>query len=157
MLFSASRKLAARKDLLDALGEMLVSSTMQRFQEERGPDGTKWEPSGRAWEEGLARKMRKATKKNPSRRGRAETGHFGKTLQDTGRLRDSVTFESFLTQGQVHVGSNVKYARIHQLGGKAGRGNKTTIPARPYLGIEEKDIEEARALLEDFIGEAFSG
>lgn len=27
----------------------------------------------------------------------------------------------------------VPYARIHELGGKAGRGLKTTIPARPYI------------------------
>lgn len=31
------------------------------------------------------------------------------------------------------VGTNVKYARIHEFGGMAGRGHKTRIPARPYL------------------------
>lgn len=157
VVFQAARKIAAQKELLDSLGEMLVSSTMQRFQEERGPDGTKWEPSGRAWEAGLARSARKATKRTSAKKGRAETGKFGKTLQDSGRLRSSVTFESLVTQNQVCVGSNVAYARIHQLGGKAGRGQKTTIPARPYLGVEEKDIEEAKALLEEFMAEAFRG
>ena len=33
------------------------------------------------------------------------------------------------------IDSNKKYAAIHHLGGKAGRGRKVTIPARPYLPI----------------------
>jgi len=28
----------------------------------------------------------------------------------------------------------IPYARIHEFGGKAGRGNKVNIPARPYIG-----------------------
>ncbi len=31
------------------------------------------------------------------------------------------------------IGSTVPYARIHEFGGKAGRGLKSNIPARPYL------------------------
>jgi len=31
------------------------------------------------------------------------------------------------------VGSNLVYARIHELGGYAGRGRKVKIPMRPYL------------------------
>lgn len=33
------------------------------------------------------------------------------------------------------IDSNKKYAAIHHLGGKAGRGRKVTIPVRPYLPI----------------------
>ena len=49
---------------------------------------------------------------------------------------------SGLLAGSVHsqfgddytmIGAARPYARIHQLGGKAGRGRKVTIPARPYL------------------------
>jgi phage virion morphogenesis protein len=39
----------------------------------------------------------------------------GKPLSDTGRLRRSITVESDRTSAQ--VGTNVKYARIHQFGG----------------------------------------
>ena len=155
MLRDAPRKLANRKRLLDTIGNMLISSTMKRFQNEEGPDGTKWEPSGRAWETGLARKGRKATEKRKAVKSRAETGRFGKTLQDTGRLRKSVSFESKTATNEVYVGSNVAYARIHQLGGKAGRGKKVTIPARPYLGISKEDQEEAQALLGEFMKGAF--
>lgn len=43
------------------------------------------------------------------------------------------------------VGTNEPYAAIHQFGGKAGRGRKTTIPARPFLKLtpeDESDIME---------------
>ena len=36
------------------------------------------------------------------------------------------------------IGSNKVYAAIHQLGGQAGKNKKVTIPARPYLKIEEE-------------------
>ena len=38
------------------------------------------------------------------------------------------------------IGSNKIHATIHQLGGQAGRNKKTTIPARPYLIIDESGI-----------------
>ena len=50
----------------------------------------------------------------------------GKTLQKSGQLAASLTTQ---------VGSNKKYAAIHHLGGQAGRGHKTNLPARPYLPI----------------------
>lgn len=34
------------------------------------------------------------------------------------------------------------YAAIQHLGGKAGRGRKVTIPARPYLQVTEADVRE---------------
>jgi phage virion morphogenesis protein len=51
---------------------------------------------------------------------------------------------------------NLKYARIHQLGGKAGRGRKTRLPARPYLGISEEDKEEVAGIIGDYLKEAFT-
>lgn len=134
----ASKRLAAqRRNLLNAVGETLVSGTLERFENEEDPQGKKWEPSGRAWEQGLK-----------SRRGRK-----GKTLQDTGRLRSSIDYA--VTQDSVLVGSNVEYARIHQEGGKAGRDRKTTIPARPYLGISKKDREEVEAVMAEYMEDCF--
>ena len=34
---------------------------------------------------------------------------------------------------RMKMGSDVPYARIHELGGWTGRGHKTKIPKRPYL------------------------
>lgn len=35
------------------------------------------------------------------------------------------------------AGKSAAYAAIHQFGGQAGRGRKVTIPARPYLPLED--------------------
>lgn len=132
------RRLAAqRRNLLNAVGETLVDGALERFEKEEDPEGKKWEPSARAWEQGLK-----------SRRGR-----MGKTLQKTGRLRSSIDYAT--TQDSVLVGSNVEYARIHQEGGKAGRGHKATIPARPYLGISKADREDVEAVIQDYMEDCF--
>jgi phage gpG-like protein len=54
-------------------------------------------------------------------------------------------FEAF-PDGSVIFGSNMVYARIHQQGGQAGRGKKSFIPARPYMGVP-KDFD--RRILND--------
>lgn len=135
MLGDAARRMADRQLLLETAGEALVSSTKKRFEDGEDPNGKKWEPSGRAWREG------------------SEDGGFGKTLSDTGRLRDSI--DAITISDGVMVGSNVAYARIHQLGGKAGRGRKVTIPARPYLGVSQEDSDEIEATVADFVAGVF--
>ena len=128
-----------RRDMLNTIGEALVSGTLERFENEESPDGKKWEPSGRAWTQGLK-----------SRRGR-----MGKTLQDTGRLRSSIDYA--VTADSVLVGSEVEYARIHQMGGRAGRGHTVKIPARPYLGVSKADKAEIKAIMLDFMENLFGG
>lgn len=122
-----SKAANTKKALMANVGEALVSSTIMRFDAEQGPDGQKWKPSKRAAAEG------------------------GKTLTDTARLRKSIDYAA--TPAKVMVGSNVVYARIHQLGGKAGKG--VTLPARPYLGVSKDDMEEVKAILADFLAGTF--
>lgn len=51
---------------------------------------------------------------------------------DTGTLRRSI--ESKVTTGKyVEIGTDVVYARIHEFGGRTGRGHSTVIKARPYM------------------------
>jgi len=57
----------------------------------------------------------------------------GQILQVSGTLARSIMTESNERSAMVGVGSEVRHAAIHQFGGKAGRGRKTEIPARPYL------------------------
>nr|DAS37256.1 MAG TPA: virion morphogenesis protein [Caudoviricetes sp.] len=61
------------------------------------------------------------------------TQRGGKILQLSGQLAGSISTSA--TNSFARIGSNKKYAAIHHLGGKAGRGRKVTIPARPYLPI----------------------
>jgi len=39
------------------------------------------------------------------------------------------------------------YAAIHQFGGKAGRGRKVNIPARPYMILQQEDLTEIEELV----------
>ena len=49
------------------------------------------------------------------------------------------------------IGSNFDYAAIHQLGGQAGKGLKTEIPARPYLQLTDDDFAEIIDETTDFL------
>ena len=72
-----------------------------------------------------------------------------------GQLRDSI--EKRATNDEVMVGSNVAYARIHQMGGMAGRGKSVELPARPFLGVSEQDAEDIREMVGDFLADALTG
>ena len=48
------------------------------------------------------------------------------------------------------------YAAIQHFGGRAGRGRKVKIPARPYLVLQEKDKKEIVRLAEEHIRRAFN-
>jgi len=114
--------------IFDEVGDMLVLSTLERFERGEDPGGAPWTVSQRA----------------------ERTG--GKTLVDSGRLQDSIVHEA----GPKHVaiGTNVIYAAIHQFGGQAGRGLAATIPARPYLGVSAEDEAEINRIFSARIGEA---
>ncbi len=115
-LVAKLKRLASKAALRSAFLEIaarMETATRMRFEAGTDPDGKKWKPSARALKEG------------------------GRTLVDTAHLMQSITSRSDDTAAL--VGSNVIYARIHQLGGKAGRGGSADMPARPYLGFSRED------------------
>ncbi|WP_338011677.1 phage virion morphogenesis protein [Desulforamulus putei] len=135
------------------LAEALRTSTRERFQQQKSPEGKPWKKSIRAIQEG------------------------GATLTDSAGLKNSI--KSTADSTGFAVGTNKVYARTHQFGEK---GRKVTIraktsrglifqvggrwirkkqvtvnikiPARPFLGISEEDMQEIRGTLEDIIAEA---
>ena len=66
-----------------------------------------------------------------------------------GGLMGSVNYKPF--NDKVVVSANKVYAAIHHFGGKAGRGRKVTIPARPFMMVQDEDWVEMKAALGDFI------
>lgn len=105
------------------IGQIVRSSVVRNFQEGGRP--RKWEPSRRALRD------------------------RGETLVDTGRLRTSIHSKAYADRAE--VGTDVIYAAIHQLGGKAGRGRKVSIPARPYLMVQDEDWTEIKSVLTDWL------
>ena len=107
--------IAAPRAAFDRIGSYLVAATLRRFETETAPGGKPWLKSLRAIAEG------------------------GQTLTDHGHLRGSITHNVAAGGRGVDVGSNLVYAAIHNFGGQAGRGRKVTLPARPFLGIDDRD------------------
>ncbi|PHS34903.1 MAG: phage virion morphogenesis protein [Alkaliphilus sp.] len=128
------------------LGETLRTSTVQRFKDEEDPDEKAWEPSIRAKEEN------------------------GKTLTSTALLRRSI--KTSVSGSGFAVGTNKIYAATHQFGdegrtirAKSSKGLRfkigsrwitkkkvvVNIPARPFLGISEKDMTEIKRTLEELV------
>jgi phage virion morphogenesis protein len=128
---------------LRIIGGDLISSIEENFQREgryasagsmRG--GTnRWEP------------LRPSTRALREKAGKWP----GKILQVSGHLAASITKEVSATS--LILGSNLPYAAIHQLGGQAGRGRNVTIPARPYLVIQDEDLEDIIDILTDYLME----
>ena len=94
--------------MMRGIASELLSMAEDNFESESW-GGQRWKQSRRAADEG------------------------GKTLQKSGQLAASLTTQ--VGSNYARIGSNKKYAAIHHLGGRAGRGHKTNLPARPYLPI----------------------
>lgn len=136
----------------DALGLVLESNTIDRFDRETDPAGAKWEKSQRAIDEG------------------------GKTLTDSARLKSSIAYEA--DGKSIRVGTNVIYARIHQEGfsgtQRVGTHKRSMsmafglklpspievivpafersmkMPVRAFLGFGPEDESDARALVTEY-------
>lgn len=133
-----------------AIGEVLVSSTKERFREERDPVGNAWAPLNRLYA---------ATKKG--------TG----ILKESGQLAWSIVWQ--VASDTLFVGTNRPHARVHQfgavikpvtaaalvfeMGGETIRVASVTVPARPFLGISSADREAILDTIADFLDLATGG
>jgi phage virion morphogenesis protein len=122
MLRDLASRVKDRRPLMREIAEIMHDAVMENFEQEGRP---KWKPSKRAQKQG------------------------GQTLQDTGSLAASIS--SRHDNNSAQVGTNKKYAAIHQFGGKAGRGTKVTIPARPFLKLTDSDLEEIKEAVKEYL------
>ena len=149
-LRSALNNLGAAADGLSTvmrqIANYLVNSTQDRFDDGVAPDGSKWPQSIRS----------------------RLTGD--KTLIDRGNLRDSIDRGKQSGTNFAEISSNEKYAAIHQFGGiikakqagglkfkigeKWSRKKQVTIPARPYLGVNQEDQDEIADIINDWLVKA---
>ena len=116
---------------MQIIGRRVLSSVIENFQAGGRPKG--WQPLSPVT---LAKK----------KGGSILVGDgFG------GGLLGSIHFKTEPSAVMVSTGTNKKYAAIHQFGGQAGRGHKVTIPARPYLMVQDQDWAEIKDDLAGFI------
>lgn len=96
--FMAEQAARDTSGLMRPLGEYLLESTQRRFETQTAPDGTPWAPL-------------------QQRYARRKKYHKDKVLTLRGYLRSYIHYQIPNAQ-TVEVGSNQKYAAIHQFGGE---------------------------------------
>jgi phage gpG-like protein len=125
--------------LWNAVGERLASSIDENF--EVGGRPNRWAAvklETRLMAAGLRSKAQLFGKRGGVRASDLKKVALKKILVMSGRLRRSI---SYFFQGLLFmIGSNLVYARIHQLGGMTGsRYHPFYMKPRPYLVIQEED------------------
>ena len=121
-----NRLLRQTNDLAPTLrdiGEYLLESTQQRFDDQVSPDGEPWELLSA-----------KTVKK------KALTGQSDKILRGYGTLADTLNYQ--LNNDQLMFGSVMEYAASHQFGRDGGN-----IPERAFLGFSAGDKGEILDIL----------
>ena len=109
-----SKALENKTPLLRRIANTMQNTIEESFDKQASPFGEKWKPN--------------APKTLQKKRG-------NKILIQSGLLSQSFTQK--VTGSSAQVGTNKEYAAIHQFGGKAGRGKKVNIPARPFMPIKQ--------------------
>lgn len=135
---------------LDEIGAMMLTSTQRRFETETDPEGRRWKLLSAETVLGRIGGRAKAydTKGRLRKPAARKIGAIA-ILRQSARLFQSLTYR--VGRGHVEIGTNVVYGRIHQLGGRAGRGGQVTIPARPYLGMDAGDRQAALRIVSDYL------
>lgn len=116
------------------VGERMLNSVEDNFDNETAPDGTPWVHHAPAT---VASRLR--------RNGNAELT----ILRESGALAGSFNYEA--AADQVEIGTPTIYAAIHHFGGEAGRNQSVNIPARPILGISSDDETIIAEMAEEYL------
>lgn len=149
-LMRAAGLLGAMQPVMEAIGEVLATSTKKRFGQGKAPDGSSWAPKSAVT---LAR-------------SRDSRPLFG----PNNRLNNQINHEA--GADFVEVGSPLIYAAAMQFGaakgsfgsysgtdknGRAFSGSSPwgDIPARPFLGISEQDSRDILAEIAEAISTVF--
>lgn len=136
-------------------GAQQYRSFLEQFRDEGRP---KWTPLAPSTQRRRIRKLPRY-KRSKNKRGFTLKPGDVRILQDNGHLRRSYTARTGdsiyeLTNYQLAIGSNLPYARIHQLSGWAGKNHAVYIPARS-LSITTEDRKTHRTIFQRYIRDSF--
>jgi phage virion morphogenesis protein len=125
------------RPLFAEIGAELQLSVRRRFDSETDPDGKKWDPISEAW-----RKQKEAE------------GKPTKVLHYNLDLRDSFTLQ--IGDDELVQGTNVLYARVHQLGNNKPGKRGGVQRARPFMGLSKDDRDFIAEATRDYLTASFS-
>ena len=121
------------RPFLLAIGEDIMERAKRRFETSTDPAGRRWQPNARATIEAFVAGRGGFGKRGINKKGQGLAMGKKPLIGETRSL--SRQFHVAASGSAVTVGNSMAYAAIHQFGGKAGRGRKVTIPARPFLPV----------------------
>lgn len=133
------RRAANPRKLMASVSNELNSISEDAFSKQQSPDGTGWKEWSSVTQH--LRSLKAAGGRQYGKNGKelvkyTREGKGGRLLFQEGSLLRTLGHSHTDTTATVQAGGGgVSYAAIHQFGGKAGRGKKVDIPARPYLPI----------------------
>ena len=137
-LNSISQRAGSLQPAFEIAGQVIATSVRKNFMEQGRPD--KWQPLSEATKFNIIGGSKGYKKSGGMRIAAARKIAGRKILIGRGMgggLMGSINNRP--SPENVAVGTPKIYGAIHQFGGKAGRGRKVTIPARPYLAIQDED------------------
>lgn len=120
------------------IGEDLVAITKNAFKTSTSPWGDRWAPNTEAT---ILAHLAKFSGSYSKRTGRITAAGSRRTINKKpliGETRSlSTTIYSRVDGNTLTVGSPMLYAAIQHFGGRAGKGKKVEIPARPFMPADE--------------------
>ena len=132
-LAALAGKIGNPRPFLLAIGEDIMERAKRRFETSTDPAGRRWQPNARATIEAFIAGRGGFGKRGINKKGQGLAMGKKPLIGETRSL--SRQFHVAASGNAVTVGNSMAYAAIHQFGGKAGRGRKVTIPARPFLPV----------------------
>lgn len=144
LLSITQRRLQDLTPAFKNIGEYMVREREKLFRDEHAPDGTPWAPLAESSKYSIFRKKKTAKQGLQAIAGKkilTQDHHLKRTVYKAGS--DQVVISPDKT--------SQAYAAIHQFGGKAGRGKKVTIPARPHLGFNDENQREFIEIIKDHL------
>jgi phage virion morphogenesis protein len=153
-LQSAFDRMEARcgrlKPAMDIIGNIVTNSIRENFVAQGRPE--RWKPlsevtlymliGGRAGFKKTGEIRAAAKRKVTNKQILIDMGMAG-------GLMGSIHYNA--DDNSVIVGTDKVYGAIHQFGGKAGRNKKVTIPARPFIVVQDEDMETIKTTINDYL------
>lgn len=130
-LTALDRQVSNLKPFFEEVGEIIKTSVVRNFEV-----GGRYRAVG-DWQGGTSKWQETSV----------VTGR--KILIDQALLLGSINWWAGSTE--VEVGSNLAYSAIHNFGGMAGRNKSVNIPGRPYMVVQDEDLEQILEVADDYI------
>lgn len=146
--------------VLELIGEQLVDSTKRRFSTSTAPDGSRWASNSQVTILRYLGAYKSSYKKDGriSKKGIDRATSKRPLIGETGSLSRQISYE-IEDNNTLYIGSSMIYAAVQQFGAEAKQFGKAPwgdIPARPFLGLSDRDQTNIIDTISDYLSDSFT-